>query len=181
MEYIVSLSSQTRNFLVSLGFGLLLGIAYDLIRTIRLIISSSTKSLYVSDFLFVIFSGFATFLFCLTITNGEIRWYVLFGELLGFLVYYFSFGIIVIHFTDKIVTGVRKFFFKAVSLILKPIRKLFDAFKKFFSKFAEKMHKKTKKTVKKSKFHLQINKALLYNLSDRMRLFYKKPKNSKEK
>lgn len=181
MEYIESLGTQTGNFLFSLGFGLIVGISYDIVRTVRLVFTNSKKALYVTDFLFAVFSAFATFLFCLTVTEGEIRWYVILGEAIGFSVYYFSFGIIAVRFTDKTVGFIRKLSKKIFFVISSPFLKLFSFFKRKIGKIVEKTQKNTRKAVKKSKFHLQTDKALLYNLTNRMQKLCEKNKKTKEK
>ena len=101
MEYITSLSSQAKNFLFSLGFGVLIGVLYDLLRIVRMSVSSSKRALYITDFIFVFTASVATFLFCLTVTDGQLRFYILFGEALGFFIYYLSFGIIAVKFSTK--------------------------------------------------------------------------------
>lgn len=181
MEYIAGLNTQTISFLFSLGFGLIIGILYDLVRTIRLIITPSKIVLYITDFLFILFAALATFLFCLTVTNGEVRWYILFGEIIGFFVYYFTFGVLAVRLTARIVRFVRKLFLKIIHIVFTPFRRLFAFLRQIFTHFVEKIQKKSKKTVKKSKFHLQIGKAMLYNLNDRMRLFCEKANKTKEK
>lgn len=181
MEYIEGLSSQWHNFLLSLGFGMFLGVAYDVLRGIRLLITNSKKAIYFADFLFAVFSSVTTFLFCLTTTNGELRWYVIFAEITGFFVYYFTFGVLFMRFVDKTVSVFRKTIFSAFHVISLPFVRIFNKIKQLFAHFVEKTQKKLKKTVKKSKFHLQINRTLLYNLTDRMRLFGVKADKTKEK
>ncbi len=168
MEYIVSLSSQTKNFLFSLGFGVLIGVLYDILRVIRMSISSSKKALYVTDFIFVFVSSVATFLFCLTVTDGQLRFYVLFGEALGFLIYYFSFGIIAVKFSTKTVEKIKSFFKKFFRFVSAPFRKIFARVSGFVKKAASKSRKSLKKSAKNAKILLQSDKALLYNLSVNM-------------
>lgn len=181
MEYIESLGTQTGNFLFSLGFGLIVGILYDVVRTVRLVFTDSKKALYATDFLFAVFSALATFLFCLTVTDGKIRWYIILGEAIGFSVYYFSFGVIAVRFTDKTVGFIKKFSKKLFFVISSPFIKLFSFFKRKIGKIVEKTRKNTRKAVKKSKFHLQTDKALLYNLTNRMQKLCEKNKKTKEK
>lgn len=168
MEYIVSLSSQTKNFLFSLGFGVLTGVLYDILRVIRMSISSSKRALYITDFIFVFVSSVATFLFCLTVTDGQLRFYVLFGEALGFLIYYFSFGIIAVKFSTKTVEKIKSFFKKLFRFISAPFRKFFVRVSGFAKKAASKSRKSLKKSAKNAKTLLQSNKSLLYNLSVNM-------------
>lgn len=168
MEYIVGLSSQTRNFLFSLGFGALTGILYDILRIVRMSVSSSKKALYITDFIFVFAASVATFLFCLTVTDGQLRFYVIFGEALGFTIYYFSFGIIAVRFSTKTVEKIRSFFKKFFGLICAPFRKIFSRAAGFVKKSAFKSKKAVKESAKNAKILLQSNKSLLYNLNVNM-------------
>ena len=43
------------------------------------------------DILYSAFAGLVTFIFSLVITNGMVMAYVVFGEMLGFFIYYITF------------------------------------------------------------------------------------------
>ena len=103
MTYLVSLPEQLGTFAYALGFGFFLGIFYDLFRAVRMLFSNGKKAFFAADVLFALFAAFLTFLFTLTVTSGSIRGYVLFGEVLGFFVYYFSLGVLFSRFFDKFV------------------------------------------------------------------------------
>ena len=51
--YGLSLATQTKNFLLSLGFGFIMGIFYDLFRIIRISISKGKIATVISDILFL--------------------------------------------------------------------------------------------------------------------------------
>ena len=125
MEYIISLSSQAKAFLLSVGFGALLGILYDIIGIIRLTFTKSVTALYVSDVLFVVLSAFASFLFTLAVTDGEARLFILLGEVTGFFIYYFTFGVIAVHYTEAAADRIKEFFIKVFRIIFAPFRRLF--------------------------------------------------------
>lgn len=168
MEYIISLSTQTRGFLLSLGLGTLVGALYDVIRIVRIFFSRSGLSVLVSDVLFVLSAAALTFLFCLTAAEGEVRLYIIAGELLGFLIYYFSFGVIAVRFTEKTADRIRTFFAKVFGFIFSPVKRLFHHFAKKSDSFLKFFRKMSKKIDKNAKLHLQKDKVLLYNLMDKM-------------
>ncbi len=176
MEYIVSISSQTKNFLFSLGFGAVIGAFYDFLRIVRICISDSLKILYIFDFLFVFVSAVATFLFCLGTTDGEIRLYIILGEILGFLIYYFSFGIIAVRFSEKTVLKIKTLLSSFFARLLSPFGKLIAAIGNSVSKMSAQSGKSAKKLLKKTKMLLQRHKALLYNLDGKMHNYCKKAK-----
>ena len=92
MDYIVGMPRQTTNFLLSLGFGFCIGVLYDVVRTIRLIFGGGKRTVLIFDILYSAFAGLVTFIFSLVITNGMVMAYVVFGEMLGFFIYYITFG-----------------------------------------------------------------------------------------
>ena len=161
MDYIQGLSSQTEIFLFSLGFGFLLGILYDIFRTLRLIISDSSFFTVFADVTYFLVCTFLIFCFDLVVDSGKIRLYVLFGDLLGWLIYYFSFGEISIKLSNKIVSSV-KCFFCAVSA---PVLKFGKRFKHKFGKSASFSKKIIRKFNKKLKFDLQKYTGMVYNLN----------------
>lgn len=161
--YIEGVSSQVRNFLFSLGFGFLVGIFYDVFRILRLVVSSGKTAVFIGDLLYVLLSAAATFLFLLTVNDGQVRGYILAGELIGFLVWYISFGAFAVRVTGKIVGVLKKAFRGIFRIILYPFYKLYAVLRRFLAKISEKGQKKAKKIANKSKFHLKMKHALLYN------------------
>jgi hypothetical protein len=109
----------------------------------------------------------------LTVTDGQLRAFIIFGELLGFFVYYFSFGIIAVKFTTKTAKKIKAFFKRIFTLIFAPLRRIFIKIKFEITCFFKKVRKNVQKSAKKSKFLLQIDKSLLYNLIDKNRIFLK--------
>ncbi len=161
MDYIQGLSVQTEIFLLSLGFGFLLGILYDFFRTLRLIISRSAGFTVFMDMLYFTLCAFLVFCFNLVVDEGKIRLYVLFGDILGWLIYYFSLGEISLRTGNRVIIAVRSYF----SVILKPFLRLagcVERKKKRFVTFSEKIIRKFNK---KLKFDLQKHKGMVYNLN----------------
>lgn len=162
--YGLSLATQTKNFLLSLGFGFIMGIFYDLFRIVRISISKSKIATVFSDILYCIFLGFSLMLFCLTVNEGEIRLYLLLGSLAGFFVYYFSLGVIIFSFSEKMITLIKKIISSVFNVISYPFRFVFGKLRELLINLSAKSHKNTKNIKNKSKFLLKVNKLLLYNL-----------------
>ncbi|MBQ8762599.1 MAG: spore cortex biosynthesis protein YabQ [Clostridia bacterium] len=161
MEYIQGLSVQTEIFLLSLGFGFLLGILYDVFRTLRLIISKSAVFTVFMDILYFVLCAILIFSFNLVVDSGKIRLYVLLGDLLGWLVYYFSFGEISIKISNIIISLVRR----TLMAISKPFIKLKKHMERKFKKFFLFSKKIIRKFYKKAKFDLQKHRSMVYNLN----------------
>lgn len=158
MDYIQGLNVQTEIFFYSLGFGFLLGILYDVFRTARIVISESRGFVIAMDLAYFAVCSFLVFCFNLVVDNGKVRIYIIFGEILGWLIYYFSFGAVAIRVSNAV-----KSFFKKV--IFSPFGKFFASIRHKNSCFAEKMQKILKKCNKKIKFCLQKHKGIVYNLN----------------
>lgn len=162
--YGLSLATQTKNFLLSLGFGFIMGILYDLFRIVKISISKGKLATIISDILYCVFLCFALFLFCLTVNEGEIRLYLLLGSMAGFFVYYFSLGVIIFSFSEKIVAFIKTIIKSVFNIISYPFRFVFGKIRKIFNNLWAKSRKNTKNIKNKSKFLLKVNKRLLYNL-----------------
>lgn len=158
MDYIQGLNAQTEIFFYALGFGFLLGILYDVFRTVRIIISDSRAFVIAMDIIYFAICSFLIFCFNLVVDNGKVRIYVVFGEILGWLIYYFSFGAIAIKVTDAVTR-----FFRNV--IFAPFRKFFALIMRKNSFLHPKREKILKKYNKKIKFILQKYKGIVYNLN----------------
>lgn len=81
----INLKQQLISFCYSLILGILLCILYDLFKAIRINMKLKFICIFISDVLYFIISAFLTFLILLALTNGEIRAFILIGELLGFI------------------------------------------------------------------------------------------------
>ncbi len=161
MDYIQGLAEQTEIFLYSLGFGFLLGILYDVFRTLRLIISNSRLFVFIWDLLYFAACAFLTFCFIMVIDSGKVRIYVALGEILGWLIYYFSFGAIAIKFSNL----VRRFLCRIFAVVFKPIKCVFVWICKKIRKTGVFCKKIIRKSDKKAKFNLQKYRGIVYNLN----------------
>lgn len=160
MNYLQSLSDQTRVFLQAFGFGFLLGILYDVFRTVRLAVSSGKKFVFVYDIVYVMLCAVLSFLFFLAVNNGAVRGYAFLAELLGWLVYYFSLGIVAIKCSRAVIRFIRWL----ILLISRPILFVVGLIRRLSVKLSMMIRKILKKVHKKSKFHLKLNGVMVYNL-----------------
>ncbi len=163
--YGLSLATQTKNFLFSLGLGFLMGLFYDIFRIIRICISKKRSAVITFDILYCVFLCFATFLFALTANEGQIRFYLLSGEAIGFAVYYFSLGAIIYSISEFLVDIIRKCFKRIFKVLFSPFKWIFNRTRVVFDKFLKKGRKRGKNLKNKSKFLLKVNRHLLYNLN----------------
>lgn len=161
--YTFAISEHLEIFLLSLGMGFLLGVLYDAIRIIRLIVSKGKAALFVFDFLTLALSAVLTYLFILAVNKGAVRAYIIIAELLGFFCYYISFGIVIVRLSDKIVSAVKSFAAKIFNSLKKPFFCFAHAIRRLFYKIKGFLMKKSQKSKNNFKKLLHINKVLLYN------------------
>lgn len=112
------LADQTVYFLFSLLFGAVLSAIYDVIRILRFAGINKPVHIIVTDILYFVFCALLTFLYALPFNNGGVRYFVLFGEAVGFVVYRFTVGEV----NSRIYKLIIAFFSKIIEKTLKYTR-----------------------------------------------------------
>ncbi len=128
--YIPTLAYQTNVFLMCIGFGFLLGVFYHTVCFFRKAFLIFKKAVVVQDILFCIFSTFLIFCFLLCCNDGEIRMFTFAGIALGFVIYYYTFGV----FVARVINKAAAFFRKRIILICRLNKKIFVYGKKICKK-----------------------------------------------
>lgn len=162
--YSVPQSQQLTIFLCSLGAGFLLGILYDIMRTMRLSFTTSKVAVIIFDIVYFLLCGVLSFLFILALNKGEVRFYIIAGEMIGWVFYYVSFGIAVIRITDVFVSllhRVKAFIFRVISA---PFRLIYRGLNCISRKIGVLFKKTEKKSEKMRKKHLPKLRLYVYNL-----------------
>lgn len=168
--YGISLAVQTINFLFSLGFGFLSGFLYDILRIIRLSISSKKFAIVIFDLIYCILFCFLFFIFLLSVNEGQFRFYLLLGAGCGFSVYYFSLGVIIFSLSQWIIDSIKRVCKRFLSILCFPFWWILSKIKPLIGENVKKCQKSMKKIKNKSKTHLKLNKHLLYNLRVKKRV-----------
>lgn len=140
----ISVSEQVMIFLYAAALGGVLSAIYDVFRIIRIAFDGRITAVFVEDILFSIIALVLTFIFVVAFNNGELRFFVLIGEFVGFIIYYFTIGKLTMFASKAIISVVKKF----LKLLSMPFVRLFRFIK-------QKTALKNKKTPKK---HLKIGK-----------------------
>ena len=173
-----TVSGQAYTFLLSIGAGALLGILYDGFKVLRIVIPSRSIIVFFEDIIFWVLAALFSFTFILIFNSGEIRGFIIFGEIVGFFVYWLLFSPVV----TKIFKAVVKTIKKAVMLILriiytifiKPFLLIFGIITKPLRRLFVKTRQKTKKVWNNQKNILRRSTFLLYN-------YYRNRKDKKNK
>lgn len=120
----ISNSSQIINLLYSAGFGIIICLVYDILRSLRCVLSFKNSVVFFQDVFFFVLLAISVFCFLLATTNGQLRGYIIFGIAVGFLICRFSFSIA---------------FFMALKLIFLKICRFLMIIKHIFSKKMKKL------------------------------------------
>lgn len=104
----ITITQQTAVFFHSLLLGVALGCFYDLFRITRIAFIIPALLVLVEDLLFFLFSSIVLFGFMLENSYGQIRWFILLGMVLGWVIYYFTAGSLVMKCSAQIIAAVRR-------------------------------------------------------------------------
>lgn len=123
------LSQQVMVFLYAILCGLIIGVLNEPFRFLRYSGFNNKTDVFIQDIIFMIASAFITFFFSLCYNKGDIRFFILVGELCGFLLFRYTLGLITgkffygINFFIKLVFSfIKKFFSAIVAILTKLIR-----------------------------------------------------------
>lgn len=147
----INLNNQFATLIYSLVLGIVLCVFYDILRALRKVGFNSFLAVFMADFLFWVLSAFATFLFLTARTYGEIRGYVLIGELFGFLLARFTVSKLTLPFFKFIFVYIKRFFIlfdKLLSAVYLKIDRLFSKIGAFAVKIFNIAVKSIKKLLK---------------------------------
>lgn len=159
----LTLSAQTQAFIYSCVLGVILAVVYTAMGIIKIVSPPSKKLLFAMDVLFMLVCTFATFFFSVATTWGSLRYYVVFGELIGFFLFYLFIGELILKCSKAITGFLAKIYFFVTSPFRKLFKKLFLLISVWLIKIKKKLKPKRKpKLKKKPKFRTKpvISKAL---------------------
>lgn len=121
------LSQQAMAFLWAVVLGVVLGAVNDCFRVGRILWKKGAVIVFLEDLLFSFIAAVLTTA-CLTFTNyGQVRLFLLIGELLGFLLYFHTLGVFV--------TAAARLVSRILAAIGRLIRLVFGRFSKILRKF----------------------------------------------
>lgn len=132
--------SDFNSVFISLLSGAILELIYSIFSSLRCVFKFKKSSIFIQDIIFSIIASLLTFLILLVRVKGEIRWFIIFFELLGFI---FTRCLISKHFKIliiKIILLINTYIFKPIKFINNTI---IDKLNKLFDKFLSKFSKKT--------------------------------------
>lgn len=151
---------QLITFLLSCCLGAISCIIYDIARVVRKFILNSFLAITIGDMLLWVFYSFLTFIFLIVRTNGEVRGYVIIGEVLGFILVRVSLSRIlfsVFNFIVEKIIFINRIIYKKAYNVYDKIELLFLK----ICKGAIKIFKSAKKVLKNAVGLLYTNKNII--------------------
>lgn len=153
--------NQTYLFIVFTIVGIIIGILFDIFRILRKSFKTKDIVTYIEDILFWILTGIIILFSMYKFSNGELRFFMIIGIIMGTLMYMITFSRYVIKisvFIIKIIKTIIVYPVKVVEKILKKIiiRPIFIIcinFKKNIINFVKKNKKNRGIFVKKEKYN----------------------------
>ena len=135
---------QIQLFVYSVLCGIIIGILNEPFRFLRYAGFNSKTEVFIQDIIFMSANAIITFFFTLCFNKGDVRFFILFGERAGFLLFRYSIGMLtgyvfgfIFFVIKKISVAVKSFFSFILSKLYKTIRfilsrlPLFNKVKKF--------------------------------------------------
>lgn len=181
-ESFFTVHEQLVLFGLSCVFGAVLGICYDVFRTLRIVLPHNSWLVAAEDIIFMLGYGIFLSVFVSAVARGEFRFYYVIGNLIGFILYLITAG-------TAVVAAVRKLFsfIKLIlSVIMRPFRSVYVFLcRKYRLKFVG-SSKNSVRNIKKIKLLLQKHNNMLYNKKEnknrrRVKEFGKQGETRKEK
>ncbi len=108
----------------SIVCGGVVAVVYDLFRLLRVLFFKNKVGFFICDFLFAVISGFLSVMFSIGFSRGSTRYFIIIGELLGFLFYRLTIGRFTVRIFEFIFAKLSAYFIKTVEKIGKTGKKV---------------------------------------------------------
>lgn len=116
--------NQAYLFLIFSITGIVIGLLFDFFRILRKSFKTPNIITYIEDILFWILTGFILLYTIFTFSKGEIRLYMFVGIFIGCIIYMLLLSKFIIKINVKILTIIKKIFFKPIHFITINIKNL---------------------------------------------------------
>jgi len=162
----ISIQGQTLAFIESILYGTLLGLFFDFFRLSRKVIKNAFLVAF-EDILFLFICTLVTFSFILRVSDGQVRAFLILGEILGFIIYCFSLSIIFMKLSNIIFKIIKTVFKMIWKIFFIPIWKILSFFGHILHPLWKKISKIMKKIALSLKFRLKNASRVMYNVKNK--------------
>lgn len=112
------------SFLEACLLGFLLGACYDVFRILRLAFPNGRILIFLEDLLYFAVAAVASFSFIVLANGGLLRAFILIGELLGAILYFFSLSLLIMGAAKQIIRAIHALLRFLFRLTLLPLLRL---------------------------------------------------------
>lgn len=116
---------QLYSFIIYIVSGIIIGIFFDLFRILRRSFITSDIITYLQDIIFWLGSGFFLLFIIFKFNNGEVRFYIFIGLLLGGLIYLLTISKYFVKINVKIITFIKNLIYKIFKILFYPFKVIF--------------------------------------------------------
>ena len=138
----IDIKFQLLTFLFAFVLGALYSAFYDVFRALRLVKNQKPFTIFLEDLFYFLTLAFVTFFYLLTFTNGEVRFYVIIGIVLGFIAFYIllsKYNLLLLKYLFKMIFNGINLFFKGLYWLINKIDNISSNFFKKCLKMASKV------------------------------------------
>jgi len=159
----VYLAEQTTIFLQAILLGFVYGILYDVFRITRIAVPTTRWLVFAQDVLFFFICALSTFFFLMRTMDGQVRFFVLLGAILGMIIYFYSLSILIMGVSAAIIRVVKAVLRGIYRWVLLPIWRIIYSFVVFIMRPVRFFGVRFEKTVQRCKYGLKVRRDVLYN------------------
>ena len=128
------INNQAVLFCIFIIDGLIIGLLFDFFRILRKSFKTKDIITYIEDILFWILTGIILLYSIFTFNNGEIRFYMFLGAIIGCFIYMLLFSRYIVNTITKLVIFLKKIITKIISIIIYPLKVLIKILNKILKK-----------------------------------------------
>lgn len=125
---------QSSLFLISMLYGVILGVWYDFFRAVRKKVSHRNRTVHMEDVVFCLSAAAGLFLLFQIYNQGRIRFYVLLGLFAGAVAYFFVLSVPVEKIMELIVGAATFLLGKAAGILFLPVKIIVNSISKRLKK-----------------------------------------------
>lgn len=154
-------TNQAYLFFIFIINGIIIGMLFDFFRILRKSFKTSDFITYIEDSLFWVLTGVVILYSIFIFNNGEIRFFMFLGIILGLIIYMFLFSSYIVKINVIIIRIIKEIILKILKILIFPIDYVYKFIKKIFfkpisfiiinvTKSSTKFLKKTTKSLKEN-------------------------------
>ena len=132
MEDIIS--NQAYSFAICIICGVIIGIFFDIFRILRKSFKTPDLITYIEDLIFGLITGIFLVFILFVLNNGQLRFYIFFGLILGIILYLITISKLFIKINVAVIITIKKIISRILFIILYPFKTLLKFIKSIISK-----------------------------------------------